>query len=60
MNDVPCRILRRGPVAQLVEHSPEERGVTSSILVWATIRFAPHYVHGSLMVNHDSSMRRTE
>jgi hypothetical protein len=25
-----------GPVAQLVEHSPEERGVTSSSLVWAT------------------------
>ena len=26
----------RGPVAQLVEHSPEEGGVTGSIPVWAT------------------------
>ena len=25
-----------GPVAQLVEHSPEERGVISSNLIWAT------------------------
>ena len=32
-------MLPSGPVAQLVEHSPEERGVTSSILVWATNRF---------------------
>ena len=33
-----------GPVAQLVEHSPEERGVTSSILVWATILFLKWHI----------------
>ena len=33
---VHCLGVFRGPVAQLVEHSPEERGVVSSILTWAT------------------------
>lgn len=35
--DIVLRLIHSGPVAQLVEHSPEERGVTSSNLVWATI-----------------------
>ena len=38
----------RGPVAQLVEHATENRGVDSSILSWATtrFRFADGMLHG--------------
>ena len=47
--DSAGRVSRFGPVAQLVEHATENRGVDSSILSWATTTGAASFTNRGRM-----------